>query len=243
MPTTTIGFGHTGPRIHLLATTHLVENERYFLRIESAQKLIKPERMSGSDPYVKIFFNGLLVGQTAHASDATNPVWQPVDGVTGKPLLEGGDGERIDFTVPIDTTLPKCKLEIEVHSYMSATKTAFIGCVALTGIALVTFLKGNNSQSFPLVQSSKAVYANNKLVPKGEIKIKACPWSDDDANVVYGSVRDYCLLPSGKLNVLEYTQNKQSMVAALSLKGMTVASGSWRGGEVILKIMKIVIVL
>ena len=60
-----------------------------FLRVARAEDLIRADVFGGSDPYAKVFWNGLFAGKTKVKQDTLNPVWDRETSVFEIPLVPG----------------------------------------------------------------------------------------------------------------------------------------------------------
>jgi hypothetical protein len=80
-----------------------------------------------SDPFVKVFFNKIFVGQTLHHANTVNPNWI-------------GKNEEHQLIVPLHINVEDCELELQVYDYDKFSESDLMGVVTISGDLLKNFL-------------------------------------------------------------------------------------------------------
>jgi hypothetical protein len=165
-----------------------------------------------SDPFVKVFFNKIFVGQTLHHANTINPNWI-------------GKNEEHQLIVPLHMNIDECELELQIYDYDKFSDSDLLGVVNISGDLLRKFLLDLSSVTpslnesnaemtkkwkelgfefqshyktiyFPLKRSSSHKQTIN---PKGDVELSVLKLSYE--TVIPNS--EYPLSPSSSLSIEE----------------------------------------
>lgn len=94
-----------------------------------AKELAKADTFGSADPYVKVTWNHLLIGQTAVIKNTLTPLW--------------GEDEKFILNVADVEELAQYSLYLEVWDWDRVGAGNFLGCSVLEGDALTTLIEGS----------------------------------------------------------------------------------------------------
>jgi hypothetical protein len=182
----------------------------YELAIYGAKDLGKADMLLGlSDPFVICKWNGREIGRTPHASRTVHPTWPD---------------QRFVLMLDPNEDIGQNLLQIEVWNHRVITKGEFLGCLYLTGPALVEWFDGVVKQGrlwSELTKSPMLEDARQHLV-KGRIEVGFQVKKKDTTGA--GTVRDALDLRWSEI-CADGAGQPMLMFKLLAVQGLPVVEG------------------
>ena len=135
------------------------------INVCAACNLGRADSFGLSDPYVQVYWNDKMVGQTTTINNTLDPIW---------------DDEKFIVKIPHGWDINECELYMEVYDYNVTTTGVFLGSIELTNKALKEWISDGKYKrtSFPLTET-KNLPSHLQTLVQGSLVLKG-RFLDDD---------------------------------------------------------------
>eukprot|EP01038_Epipyxis_sp_PR26KG_P004344 gene4344-6147_t len=181
---------HNKSILELFISTNIQFEKREFeVSILGAIGLGKADMFGSSDPFVRVTFDGHIIGQTEHCKNTVNPIWK-----------EEKQNHKFKLKLSRGKYITRSLLEIEVFDYDYSSSHDFLGMIRFDGEDLKNLLERSfNNQTIRKynneVQSTAKKSSRKSIVDKMGLEgmtsyplLKSEKYSKKENNLVQGEL-------------------------------------------------------
>lgn len=118
-------------KLTLASAVKKMADAHYTLRVHACRNLIKGDLFGKSDPFVRVYFNSLLVGETAVLRNTLDPIWP---------------NETFTLSLPFYRSLANSAMLLMVYDYDDLSEEDLLGVRYISGLQLVLLCGDNHQQ-------------------------------------------------------------------------------------------------